>query len=553
MNSRFFILSLSLMAACTAGPESPSLYKSYGPVVSFNFKDVPPGEDITKATLRLSLVSYLPGVEAPNSECDEFAGSTMIDWANAETAKFRIPPIHTESSYNLSEACARRHLEALHFLKVNAELISAPDPGGMSIGIGPWTPGAYDLVYAPSPTTFMPFGPAGAAVTVPQGYSWLHRTCGAAGNTELSIVPTSETLDLYRGGSIMMSRPPGYGDISTAETIERGLVPCGDPPPARDLGTRVSFDRAKDLLWSADGASLFYLAPDAQDPNGAVGVRQVKIAEHTTSDLAVVNQALALQTGATGVLYVTANETTYAVSVAAGVPATPQPLPFTGFSHLSPDGLWFAFDGGGAVHLWSVPAAALTTSITGGFFAWSPDSRLLYGPTVASEVSTASSSYELSVVSPTAPSQARSCGALSTLLRIQGQLTWESEYPQVAYVPQSWSIESTIPWPDCQNCFGISLHDPATGVERPMLDASAGMVDLVHTHPVAGFVFAWARTCQGLYNTLCTHSLLRIRLADGTAETVAIADQRMPVALSWDNRRVALAAANGIYVKELPQ
>jgi hypothetical protein len=553
MNSRFFILSLSLMAACTAGPESPSLYQSFGPVVSFNFKDVPSGENIAGATLQLSLVSFLPGVEAPNSECDEHAGSTMLDSFIAEGAEFRIPPINTQSSYNLSEACARRYLEALNFLKVNAEPYRAIDSGGMGLALGTWTPGAYDLVYARSPTTFMPFGPAGAAVTIPEGYSWLRRTCGAAGNTELSIVPTSETLDLHRGGSIMMPRPLGYGGISTAETIERGLVPCGDPPPARDLGTRVSFDRAKELLWSADGASLFYLAPDAQDPNGAVGIRQVKLSEHTTSDIAVVNDASALQTGATGVLYVTANEITYALSLATGVPATLQALPFTGIPHLSPDGLWFAFDGGGAVHLWSVPAAALTTSITGGYFAWSPDSRLLYGSTLAPEVPGASPRFELSIASPTAPSQAGSCGVLSSLHRAQGQLTWESEYPQVAHAPQSWSIESTIPFPGCQNCFGISLHDPVTGVERPILDASAGMVDLVHTHPVAGFVFTWARTCQGLYNTLCTHLLLRIRLADGIAETIAIADQEMPVALSWDNRRVALAAANGIYVKELPQ
>lgn len=548
MIARLPILLLALMSACTAGPESPERYRRFGPetTLRFNFKDPPAGEVITMASLILGLVSFQPSVEAPSGECGLSSSIATLKPFIADGAQFRIPSINTLYPYYQSESCAQQYPQSLHFLKVHAELTVSSGGAYLVPNIGHWTLGAYDLVYAHSDTTFRPFGPTGAAATIPEGYSWLHRTCGVAGNTELSVVPISETLDLYRGGRIM-TPPTGFGSMSTTEAIERSLATCGGPPPTWDLGIRVSFDCAKDLLWSADGTSLFYLAPDEQDPNGAVGVRQVKILEHTTSDIAVVNHASALQTGATGVLYVTADATTYAVSSAPGVPATLQPLPFTGTPHLSPDGLWFAYEGGGAVNLWSVAASADSAMVPGRFVAWSPDSRLLYGPVVVS------APYPMSVVSPSAPEQSVSCGAPSDLLRSHGHLAWQSECPQVAYAPSGWSIESTVPYPACENCFGVSLQDPVTGLERPLLEDSAGMVHLIDTHPVADSVFTWARTCQGLYNTVCTHSLLRIRLASGTAETIAVADQEVPIALSWDNRKLAFAASNGIYVKELPQ
>jgi hypothetical protein len=103
----------------------------------------------------------------------------------------------------------------------------------------------------------------------------------------------------------------------------------------------------------------------------------------------------------------------------------------------------------------------------------------------------------------------------------------------------------------CSSCFGLSLQDPDTGAERPVLDASAGMIDIVSTPPVLGFMLVWARTCLGLYNTVCSYSLMRVDLTNGTARTVAVSASELPVAVSPDYQSVAIAATNGIYVKSL--
>jgi hypothetical protein len=367
----------------------------------------------------------------------------------------------------------------------------------------------------------------------------------------LSSVPTSETLDLYR--SEELSNPRAIGSPSPAEIIEPQVVAaCGGEPLTRDLGTRVSFDLAKNLVWSADGTSIFYLSRDVQDGNGTVGLRQVNLLDQTTSEIAEVKGAMKLQTSAAGALFVTGTGPTYAVSLSPGASARLQPLPLGAQPDLSPDGSWFATDEGfEVVHLWSVAAAAEVATIQGFFAGWSPDSRLLYGRELSSAGPPAPLTYQLSVVSPKALDGSIDCGKRSSYVNMK--LAWQAECPFIAYALQSWSVEDTLPVPACRDCFGLSLHDPVTGAERPLLDPSAGLVHLVDTHPVAGYTFAWVRSCLGLYNMVCSYSLVRIRLADGVADTVAVADQELPVALSWDNRRIALAASNGIYVKELPQ
>ncbi len=89
------------------------------------------------------------------------------------------------------------------------------------------------------------------------------------------------------------------------------------------------------------------------------------------------------------------------------------------------------------------------------------------------------------------------------------------------------------------------------GTERPVLDASAGMLDIVPTRPLLGFMLVWARTCLGLYNTVCSYALIRVDLSDATARQVAVSPNEVPVAVSPDNQRIALATASGIYVKSL--
>ena len=79
------------------------------------------------------------------------------------------------------------------------------------------------------------------------------------------------------------------------------------------------------------------------------------------------------------------------------------------------------------------------------------------------------------------------------------------------------------------------------------------MIDIVPTPPVLGFMLVWARTCLGLYNTVCSYALMRVDLTSATARTVAVSASEVPVAVSPDYQRVAIAASGGIYVKSLTQ
>ena len=105
---------------------------------------------------------------------------------------------------------------------------------------------------------------------------------------------------------------------------------------------------------------------------------------------------------------------------------------------------------------------------------------------------------------------------------------------------------------DCTSCVGLSLRNLADGTLRQVLDASVGEISLVSTPPVLDTLLAWTqKKCLGLYNTVCTYSLIRVGLTSGTAQTVATAADKYPVGLSPDGQRIAIAAPSGIYVKNL--
>jgi hypothetical protein len=91
----------------------------------------------------------------------------------------------------------------------------------------------------------------------------------------------------------------------------------------------------------------------------------------------------------------------------------------------------------------------------------------------------------------------------------------------------------------------------ADGTERQVLDASAGTINRVSTPPVLDTVLVWDKRCLGLHDTVCSYSLIRVGLTDGTAQTVAVAADKYPVGLSPDGKRIALSAPTGIYVKNL--
>jgi hypothetical protein len=209
---------------------------------------------------------------------------------------------------------------------------------------------------------------------------------------------------------------------------------------------------------------------------------------------------------------------------------------------LSPDGGWFAYTGqDGMLHVWDIPSSSDQTVVDGEFIAWSPDSKLAYSPSANPET--------LNVVSPAVPGE-------PVILDFQQngslRVVWNTNGPLLAQPPLAWSIQNDG-FSGCSFCFGLSLQDPSSGAQRQVLDASAGKIDIVSTPPVLGFMLVWARTCLGLYNTVCSYSLLRVDLADGTARTVAVAAREYPVAVAPDNQRIAIATPKGIYVKSLVQ
>jgi hypothetical protein len=144
--------------------------------------------------------------------------------------------------------------------------------------------------------------------------------------------------------------------------------------------------------------------------------------------------------------------------------------------------------------------------------------------------------------------------------RFNGQFVFVGGTPVLSYSPLDWSVfqpkgdprPGPPNQPSCNNCFGLALAGAGDVPEQSVLDPSAGMIRFVPTPPAARFVLAWARTCLGMYNTVCSFSLMRVAIPDGTARVVAVASEALPAAVSVDGKHLAFAAADGIYVKDLP-
>jgi len=135
-------------------------------------------------------------------------------------------------------------------------------------------------------------------------------------------------------------------------------------------------------------------------------------------------------------------------------------------------------------------------------------------------------------------------------------LAWTTHGPLLARGLLDWSMASNnakvLP-ADCRACFGLELLNLEEGSGRRVLDAAAGKISIVPTPPILDTLFVWARDCLGLYNSVCTYALTRVDSTDGATQIVALASAKYPVAVSPDRLHVAIAAANGIYVKDLPQ
>jgi hypothetical protein len=285
---------------------------------------------------------------------------------------------------------------------------------------------------------------------------------------------------------------------------------------------------------------------DSQDPSHSVGLRRLRLADLAASELATVPFANNLQIDGTGQLYVGNKNNLLQVSAATDGKATLVTLPFPADAVPSPDGHWLAYaDQRVQVHGWDLQSGSDRITVTGMFLSWSPDSNLAY-----SDWSTGA--FTIDVLSPAtlAAPIIYDFGDYS----LNSSVIWDVDGPLQVQVPLDWSdIGRPGYGTSCQACFGLSVVNLADGTRRQILDASAGRITIVPAPSRGGLTLVWARTCLGLYDTVCTESLLRIGLAEGTAQTVAVAPQIYPLAVSPDNQRVAIAAPSGIYVKSLAQ
>jgi hypothetical protein len=83
-----------------------------------------------------------------------------------------------------------------------------------------------------------------------------------------------------------------------------------------------------------------------------------------------------------------------------------------------------------------------------------------------------------------------------------------------------------------------------------VFDTQAGSINYAASVP--GTALVWARRCLGLFETVCSFDLHRVTLPAGEDQIVAVADSAAPVALSASGHRFAIAARDGIYVRDLP-
>jgi hypothetical protein len=513
-----FVLTLG---ACSAGPSRPDEYRPTA--VSIHARFASP--DAVYAALQVLEVK-------PGGDClGEAPALTRVQSLDTQL-------VASEGTFVLDGPYPGWELLGmwpLRFFRLAAIASGANGEYLSADGISPldWVPMGFDLAYAYQDASWAPFGPAGQTFALPQGYSWLRRTCGAQpGQVQFEVRPIDEVAEFRPFAGIGLLNPQTWGRMT--ETWERMLVDnCGASPVTENLGTRISFDRAASLVWAPDGTDIDYLT--LADSSDGAQLRRLQVATSTTTELtaAAVPSGRSLQIDVTGQIYVSAGNSLQRLVAAPGGAPTPVALPIPSDARVSPDGHWLAFGD----RLWDAATGAEATRINGWFAGWSPDSRLAYDWSDQSS----NALYVQSLVSPAIPPD--------IYQGTGGSLVWDAGQPLSA-TAALWSDQSLRG--SCAAGAGLSLLDLRNGSARVVLDPSVGTVKVAETAPLSGYALAWATTCLGLFDTVCSSTLFRVSLPDGAARPVAVANQAYPLAVSPDNSRVAIASPSGIYVQTLP-
>jgi hypothetical protein len=552
MNRRLSLLLGLWVGGCNGSPTWVDHYTTVAAPVTARFLNLPMTK-ISTAEMTMGYVQQCGDLAESAQGIGEAGSSPRVTFSDQPLSfSFETTRADVFNFGLLSPWCpgSSARYDSLRFFRLWGSLAAEePNPGDVPSLISVDLPGIWDapgreLVYAPRATLFRPFGPEGPAVDFPSGYSLLRRSCaeGTARPT-MDVAPTADDL-------IELRRRPdetvGY-DPTHAFELERRerafLESCGVPLPALDLGVRASFDRGQQLVFAPDGASLYYLSTvEPSDPSRTAAVRTLRLADGNSSEILAVPFTTRFAVDATGQLYIATISEWGRVTTSAGA-ASRDKLPIPPDASLSPNGRWFVFSPESDGHhysVWEVSTGSTVDAGDGIVLGWSPGSDLVL------QVSPDSAS----VIIRSLTDQKTNTKFDFPSLPFRPQIAWKIGTPVVTDSPLSWQVQPGA-FGGCEHCFGLSLQDPG-GAPRTALAASAGRVHLVPTPPSTPFVLGWARTCLGLYNTVCTHSLLRVSLDNATSQVVAVASEEVPVAVSPDNKRVALATAKGIYLKDLP-
>jgi len=542
MSQRLLLCPMVFLFGCTAGPTGPYEYWAPSVAVHVRFADVPAGaavyagldaEFLTNSNDDQQLAALTPPAMLGGSLVYS-EGASASATLNAGEARFEL----------VSYSAGTNHGDVRLFW-VRASL-SSDDSNEL------WAQPGLILAYTPWQTTWHLFGPASPAVTLPQGYSWLRRSCSAVpGQIQMEVVPVETVVDFRHvegvtpGIQVHVSVDGVTTGVGEGERAEQAfLASCGASTTSADLGTRIAYERAQSLVWAPDNSRLYYFSlANENDPTASVSLRELHIADHVATELAVVPHGSSPQIDSAGTLYLSNSEQLLRVSLVPGSPATFVPLPLPATASVSPDGRWARYsDATNATHIWDLLSGAEVGTVTAAVLGWSPDSQLMSWSFITSTTAA------LNVQSPT------TLAAVPVSYAYPGpyspssvSVAWDTG-PYVAIRPYDWPEELAAGG----GAFGLSLLDLTTGASRNAVDPSAGYISFVPTAPVRGFVFVTATNCVGLLRTSCSTSLLRVNLADATAQTIVSPFSHLSLRVSTDGHHVALGAEDGIYVKDLP-
>ena len=448
--------------------------------------------------------------------------------------------------------CRGQPVPLVRFFDPQLFLVPQADRSGPPV---PWLSPDALVAYAEEPAWVTSFGPDDAALLLPRGYSILRRVCGESGRPwRLVIAAAAEPLTfLPPSDSFYFPQPPPLPSALLERREQDLLAGCGITTRPVDLGPQLSLDWASDLAFSANDDELLFLRPiDSSDPAQGATLGSINLTDKSVHKVAVVTGGTAIQTNEAGDIYVATPTSLVKVERQPDGTARSTSLPQFGGGLVSPDGQWVVTSGVQSVTLWNVATGAGAPVLDAGLpVGWSPESLLLeqelgaQGQGIAGYTARDPASGSILERFP------------SSWAAYSPYLGWGIDGPVLLGSPTLWTPQqpaSRVNQVSFQGYgerdFGLSFEDLRTGGVSAILDSSAGQV--FPAARAAGQAFVWARTCQGLFETVCSYELHRITLPNGDDQVVAIADSAAPVAVSFSGSRIAIAARDGIHVRDLP-